>query len=755
MNEISPHVQDIMHSAETYAARFSHPFPCAEHLLYAIAGDYLGWHLLRRGGADPNKILRDLKVHFSSIDHAPAKNAYPATQVRSVERILARAIATMHLEGRKQIELGDLLLSIYEDDVCLASRCLRTNGLTRSRLRAEIARDSGNDWDDSSAKPGGMSSKSAANPHGEIRQYASNLTARARAGELDPLIGRAPELDRAIEILARRRKNNPLFVGEPGTGKTALAEGLARRIAEGKVPEKFRNAQIFSLDLGALLAGTRYRGDFEARFKAVLRALQQEPNAIVFIDELHSIVGVGGSTDVGMDASSLLKPVLTEGKLRFIGSTTHEEFRNRVEKDRAFARRFQCIEVREPSREECLKILLGIAPRYAAHHQVTYTRAALREVVALSARYVRDRMLPDKAIDLMDEAGSLVSLRPNFKPWARVTPRDIQTVVSRMAGIPVQSLSGSERERLMALESTLQQRIFGQKEAIESVCRAILRGRAGLAETRRPTGSFLFCGPTGVGKTELAKQIARHLGITFLRFDMSEYTEAHTVSRLVGSPPGYVGYDEGGQLTESVRRSPYSLVLLDEIEKAHPAIYNILLQVMDYATLTDSSGRKADFGNVILIMTSNVGSREATAHSVGFVEKSSDAAWRSRQAVQRAFAPEFRNRLDGIVSFNSLSPELMENIVTWRLRRLAARLVKKRVHLNITPETIQWLGDKGYSPSLGARPLQGLLREALETPLAQEMLFGSLTKGGRVTPVPPLPEESVFRLILSDGSPAS
>lgn len=746
MSEMSRHVLDLIESATANVSQMHHPFVCVEHLLHAVAGDPLGKRILLGCGARPEVMLRDLERHFEAAVQPAAQAPARVLQMQSLVRAINRALATVRLEGREEVLVGDLLVAIYEEDVTWAARYMRNHGITIRSLRASVAEAACENDGGAMAQPG-----EDITPGKALRLFTVDLTARARAGALDPLIGRKAELDRAIEILARRRKNNPLFVGDPGTGKTALAEGLAQRIAGGQVPDKFKGAMLFSLDLGALLAGTRFRGDFEERLKAVLIALDHIPGAMLFIDELHTVIGAGAGTEAGLDASNLLKPVLTQGKLRCLGSTTHEEYRNRVEKDRAFARRFQCVEVREPSREECVRILGGLAPKYAAHHQVEYAPSALREIVTLSSRYVQDRLLPDKAIDVMDEAGAQVSLRPGARPGAKVSVRDVQRVVARMAGIPPQAVSGRERERLFGLEERLRERIFGQDQAIEIVCQAILRSRAGLSAARRPTGSFLFCGPTGVGKTELARQIADILGVTFQRFDMSEYMEAHTVSRLIGSPPGYVGYDEGGQLTEGVRRSPYSLVLLDEIEKAHPDVFNILLQIMDYATLTDNSGRKADFGNVILILTSNVGSREAAAHTVGFVEKKSDAAWRGLQAVQRAFSPEFRNRLDAIVPFNPLSPDLMGRIVEYNLRQLAERLAGKRVKLELSPEGARWLAENGYDPAFGARPLQRLLREALENPLAKELLFGRLTKGGRVLAGPPLPGEAALHLEVGAG----
>ena len=520
-------------------------------------------------------------------------------------------------------------------------------------------------------------------------------------------------------------------MGEPGTGKTAVAEGLALRIAEGRVPEEFKEAPVYSLDMGALLAGAKYRGDFEARMKGVVNELKRKPGAILVIDEIHTIVGAGATSGGSMDASNLLKPVLAAGELRCIGTTTHEEFRNHFEKDRALTRRFQRIDIREPSSSDCLEILKGLQPHYESFHHVRYSRGAVRSAVELSARYVQDRLLPDKAIDVMDEAGAAVRLRPGYRPGASVTGQDVERVVARMAGIPVRSVSKGEKDRLRLLESDLRGRIFGQDEAVDRVVRAILRSRAGLARENRPAASFLFHGPTGVGKTELARALAEQLDVAFLRFDMSEYMEKHAVARLIGSPPGYVGFEQGGLLTEAVRRSPHAVLLLDEVEKAHPDIYNVLLQVMDYATLTDNTGRKADFRNVVLIMTTNAGAREMEGSPVGFTG-GGDASNRSVKAVENTFSPEFRNRLDAMIPFHSLTPDLMGRIVDKAVAELASGLEAKKVRLDLSPEARSWLARRGYDSKLGARPLQRLVRAEVEDELARLVLFGGLGKGGVV-----------------------
>ena len=575
-----------------------------------------------------------------------------------------------------------------------------------------------------------------------LAQYTVDLTARAREGKIDPLVGREQELDRAIEVLCRRRKNNPLFVGDPGVGKTALAEGLALRIAEGRVPEMFADTKLFALDMGLVLAGTRYRGDFEGRLKAIVQALKAMPEAILFIDEIHTIVGAGSTSGGSMDASNLLKPALASGEIRCIGSTTYEEFRNHLEKDRALARRFQRIDLREPDVTDCLAILQGLEGRYAEHHRVRYSPAVLNAMVELSARHVRDRLLPDKAIDVMDETGAAVRLRQSVPSDASpsasgrearpaVSMADVERVVARMAGIPIRTVSGRERARLASLERDLKHLVFGQEEAIELTVRAILRARAGLGQEQRPAGAFLFYGPTGVGKTEVARSLAKLMGVEFLRYDMSEYMEKHSVSRLIGSPPGYVGFDQGGLLTEAVRKAPYSVVLLDEVEKAHPDIFNVLLQVMDYATLTDNTGRKTDFSNVILIMTSNAGAFDMSRSAIGFGQAApEDAARKGLKAVENLFTPEFRNRLDAMVPFRSLSQEMMLRIVDKFLAEIRATLAQRNVTLSVTDKARQWLARKGFDPAMGARPLRRLLRNELEDRLAHELLFGSLKKGG-------------------------
>ncbi|HIU17876.1 MAG TPA: ATP-dependent Clp protease ATP-binding subunit ClpA [Candidatus Avidesulfovibrio excrementigallinarum] len=749
---LSPPLQDALAVAVGEARQRRHEYLTLEHVLYGIATVPAGKRLINACGGSSAATrlgLDDFFIHNLETVDEPG-DIRNITQTLAVQRVMGNALDHVRAAGKERVELGDVLVAILDEEDTWASFCLKRQGITRLGVLERLAEEQDAQRQEEEAgrgEDGGNPARSEGEEKDPLSRFTVDLTERARQGQLDPLIGRGAELERTLEVLARRRKNNPLYIGEPGTGKTAMAEGLALRIVAGDVPEMFRGISVYALDLGALLAGARYRGEFEGRLKSVLRALEKQPGAILFIDEIHTIVGAGSTSGGSMDASNLLKPALAQGKLRCIGSTTHEEYRNHFEKDRALARRFQCIDIREPSQEDCKAILQGLQARYEAHHGIHYDPEAISAAVELSARYVQDRLLPDKAIDVMDEAGAQVRLRPGSATGATVVRQDIEKVVARMAGVPCASISGQERDRLRTLEADLKSRIFGQDAAIEQVCRAILRSRAGLGRENRPTGSFLFCGPTGVGKTELARQLAERMGVAFLRFDMSEYMEKHTVARLIGAPPGYVGFDQGGLLTEGVRKTPYALVLLDEIEKAHPDIFNILLQVMDYATLTDNTGRKADFRNVIVIMTSNVGAREVAANSLGFMEKkASDAAWRGMKAVENLFSPEFRNRLDAIVAFQGLGPELMERIVDRNVEQLLSGLAAKKVTLTLSAEARAWLAKTGYDPAYGARPLQRLLREALEDPLAQEVLFGRLADGGKVVALPP--KEGSRQLVL-------
>ncbi|HSN89916.1 MAG TPA: AAA family ATPase, partial [Anaeromyxobacteraceae bacterium] len=587
-----------------------------------------------------------------------------------------------------------------------------------------------------------------------FRTFTVNLVERAAQGLIDPLIGREAEIERTIQVLCRRRKNNPVFVGDPGVGKTAIVEGLALRIHEKKVPAVLEKAAIYLLDMGALLAGTKFRGEFEQRLKGVIAGAKKTPHAILFIDEIHTIVGAGATTGSSMDASNLLKPALASGELRCIGSTTYNDYKQTFERDHALARRFQKIEVQEPSLEDTVKILKGLKKVYEDHHGVVFTPKALRAAAELAAKHINDRKLPDKAIDVLDEAGARDRMRPEAERHRRITARDVERVVARIAKIPERTVSSDDKTQLAGLEPELKQVIFGQDPAIESIASAIKLSRSGLGNPERPIGNFLFSGPTGVGKTELAKQLARILGVEFLRFDMTEYQEKHTVSRLIGAPPGYVGFDQGGLLTDAIRKTPYAVLLLDEIEKAHPDIFNLLLQVMDHATLTDNNGRKADFRHVVLVMTTNAGAQELSARRVGFGAEA-QAPGNARSAIERTFSPEFRNRLDAWVSFESLPHEVVVKIVDKFVGELAAQLAEKKVSLELTPEGRGWLAEHGFDPKMGARPMGRLIQNELKKPLAERILFGDLREGGRVkvevdesgerlrlvvtTPAPPAP----------------
>ncbi len=749
------HLQKVLQFALHDAQRRKHEFLTIEHVLFAIASESQGRILLEGCGASPPVLREQLEGFFSQyLDIRPENSRGEILQTEGVQRVLENALQHIRSAGRELVELGDVLAAIMDEKDAYASHFLKKHGVTKTDVLEAISHGpAGNGSRGVKGGKGGQPQEK----EDPLSRFTIDLTAKAQAGKIDPLVGRTAELDRTVEVLCRRRKNNPLFIGDPGVGKTAMAEGLALRIAEKNIPELFADARIFTLDMGTLLAGARYRGDFENRLKNVVEALKKIPKAILFIDEIHTLVGAGASSGGALDASNLLKPMLAEGEVRCMGSTTHEEYRNHLEKDKALLRRFQQIDIREPSTDECLDILRGLQDRYAKHHKVRYPVDTLKAVVELSARHVQDRLLPDKAIDVMDEAGAAVFLQhhgvkvadegsdmeavsQNKKIRVKITKRptvsvqDIERIVARMAGIPQRSVSSQEKQRLATLEQDVCARVFGQNEAVALTVKAILRSRAGLARENRPAGSFLFYGPTGVGKTELARQLAEHLGVEFIRYDMSEYMEKHAVSRFIGAPPGYVGFEQGGQLTDAIRKTPYALVLLDEIEKAHPDIFNVLLQVMDYGTLTDNAGRKADFRHVILIMTSNAGVREMSSGHLGFgAQKQGDVTSKGLKAVEETFSPEFRNRLDALIPFVGLTQDLMENIVDKFTDQLAASLVNNKVTMHLTSTARQWLAIKGYDKVYGARPLQRLIRTEIEDVLAKELLFGALHKGGIVT----------------------
>jgi len=744
MSEIGRELHLTLQAALREAVVRRNPYLTVEHLLYALAHEQRGEEILVHAGAHVPALKAALEKFLADdLERVPGDEPVDTRQTLAFHRVLQHALAHCANAEKPEVDAGDLLAALFQEPDSYAVTLLRSQGVSRLDLLHYVSHGISKRRDGAAegavARPGmgegmgGEASELAADP---LAAYASNLSERAAQGKLDPLIGRAAELERTVHILARRRKNNPLFVGETGVGKTALAEGLALRIREGRVPEDLRTAEIFSLDLGALLAGTRYRGDFEARFKALIAALRERQNPILFIDEVHTILGAGAAQGATVDASNLLKPLLQSGELRFMGSTTYQEYRH-FERDRALSRRFQKVDVREPSVDESVRILQGLAPRYEEHHGVRFTTAALRAAVDLSVRHLTDRFLPDKAIDVMDEAGAAVRLRPLGKARKTVGVRDMEEVVARIANIPAARASLSDRQRLESLEAELRKAVFGQDPAIASVVRAVKRARAGLGGEGRPIGCFLFTGPTGVGKTELAKQLAKALGVPFLRFDMSEYMEKHAVARLIGAPPGYVGYDQGGLLVEKIRKQPYTVLLLDEIEKAHADLFDILLQVMDHATLTDNQGREADFRHVTLIMTSNAGARELAGRAIGFV---GGRAGDGRKEIERLFSPEFRNRLDEIVSFAPLAPEVMNKVVDKFVREVEEQLHERRIALELSPEARAWLAEKGYDPDFGARPLARVIQTELKDRLADDVLFGALAKGGRV------------RVTLADGA---
>jgi ATP-dependent Clp protease ATP-binding subunit ClpA len=713
-----------------------------EHLLFAAAHDPEGEEILEAAGADVPRLRKELADFLEqTMQKLPPGSRRPPQQTLAFRRVLQTAVVHVQSAGKDEAGVGDVLAALMREARSQAVELLSAQGVTRLDLLNYISHGvrkgpprerAGEGGPEGEGSPAGEGEEEGRPSKDPLAAYASNLTERAREGKLDPVIGRVREMTRALEVLCRRRKNNPVFVGEPGVGKTAIVEGLAQKLLEEGSPEALKGAEIFALDTGALLAGTRYRGDFEERFKAVIQALRKRPLPVLFIDEMHTMVGAGATTGGTMDLANLIKPILTEGEIRLAGSTTFEEFKH-IERDRALARRVQRIDVDEPNEGDTVRILQGLRERYQQHHHVAYTDGALEGAARLARRHLRDLRLPDSAIDVIDEAGAALRLNPPEDGRRIVDVPEVERVVSRMARIPETQASTSDRERLRTLAEGLKRVVFGQDDAVDQVASAIKRARAGLGPPERPAGAFLFTGPTGVGKTELAKQLARHLGNEFLRYDMSEYGEKHSVSRLIGAPPGYVGFEQGGLLVDAVRQHPYSVVLLDEIEKAHPDLMNILLQVMDHATLTDNTGRKADFRQTILIMTSNAGSREMSQATIGFAgDQQQDAKSRGKQAIERFFTPEFRNRLDAIVNFKALSPEVMETIVDKFVMELEAQLRERKVAIDLRPEARAYLAKKGYSTVYGARPLNRLVQTEVRNPLTDEILFGRLEHGGTV-----------------------
>ena len=738
----------ILNVAYREAASRRHTHLTLEHLLYALAHDPEGERILAACGADLPSLRRTLDEFLGTLETLnKGERAREPAQTLGFRRVLQTAVLHVQGAGKDEVRSGDVLAAILQQQKAYAAQLLETQSITRldvlnyiSHGISKVPLITGESESTSDGADAGVGDEGPASARDPLSAYAVNLTERAKNNQLDPLIGRVAELRRTMEILCRRRKNNPVFVGDAGVGKTALAEGLAIQLLDDDTPNRLKGAEVFSLDTAALLAGTRFRGDFEERFKAVVDALNDRPIPILFIDEVHATVGAGATTGGTMDLATLIKPVLSAGELRVIGSTTFEEYKQ-IEKDRALARRLQKIIVEEPSVDETTKILEGLRTRYESHHHVTYGDEALATAAKLASRHLRESRLPDGAIDVIDEAGAVLALSQTNdeeteedRPPLVVSTAAIERVVARMARIPEKQTSSSDKERLRNLEESLQRVVFGQSDAVAAVAASIKRARAGLGQPDRPAGCFLFTGPTGVGKTELAKQLAVHLGNEFIRYDMSEYMEKHAVARLIGAPPGYVGFEQGGLLVDAVRTHPYSIVLLDEIEKAHPDVYNILLQVMDHATLTDNNGRKADFRHVVLIMTSNAGSREASTTPIGFTEdQGASSKGRMKSAIERVFSPEFRNRLDAIVTFGSLTPDVMEMIVEKFILQLEAQLAEQRVAITLESEAREWLAAKGYDPVYGARPLSRVIQTDVRNPLTDEILFGRLENGGTVS----------------------
>ncbi|QTH71473.1 ATP-dependent Clp protease ATP-binding subunit ClpA [Pseudoalteromonas xiamenensis] len=713
-----------------------HEFMTVEHLLLALidnpsAGDALG-----ACGVDKDNLKKELSDFIDETTPViPDLEEDRETQpTLGFQRVLQRAVFHVQSSGRTEVTGVNVLVAIFSEQESQAVYLLKKADISRldivNYISHGISKVDDHDDHEDHEEMQDESSEVAGEESTKLENFTSNLNALAKAGQIDPLVGRDEEVERTVQVLCRRKKNNPLLVGEAGVGKTAIAEGLAYRIVNEQVPEVIADAVVYSLDMGALLAGTKYRGDFEKRFKSLLKELQKKPNSILFIDEIHTIIGAGAASGGVMDASNLIKPLLSSGKLRCMGSTTYSEFKNIFEKDRALVRRFQKIDVVEPSVEDTTKILMGLKDKYEEHHGVRYTVKALRAAAELSAKYINERHLPDKAIDVIDEAGASQRLQPPSKRKKTINVADIEQIISKIARIPQQSVSSSDKEVLKTLDRNLKMLVFGQDQSIDALTAAIRLSRSGLANEDKPIGSFLFAGPTGVGKTEVTKQLAKCMGVEFIRFDMSEYSERHAVSRLIGAPPGYVGFEQGGLLTEAVIKHPHAVVLLDEIEKAHPDIYNILLQVMDHGTLTDNNGRKADFRNVVVVLTTNAGVQETVRKSIGFQQQ--DHSHDAMVEINKVFTPEFRNRLDNIIWFNHLDKDVILQVVDKFVVELQAQLDKKSVSLELTSEAREWLADLGYDKAMGARPMARVIQEQLKKPLANEILFGELVDGGNV-----------------------
>ncbi|WP_018231658.1 ATP-dependent Clp protease ATP-binding subunit ClpA [Thioalkalivibrio thiocyanodenitrificans] len=713
-----------------------HEFMTVEHLLLALTENPTAAGVMRACGVDLDKLRSELAQFVdTNTPRLPPKDLRDTQPTLGFQRVLQRAVFHVQSSGRKEVTGANVLVAIFGEQESQAVYLLSQHDVARLDVVNYISHGISkvpeeHPDEDAAARQESATEGEEGQRTNPLEAYATNLNEQARLGKIDPLIGRAHEVERTVQILCRRRKNNPLYVGEAGVGKTAIAEGLAKKIVDEEVPEILKDAVIYSLDLGALVAGTKYRGDFEKRLKGVLSQLKRRPGSVLFIDEIHTVIGAGAASGGVMDASNLIKPMLASGELKCVGSTTYQEYRGIFEKDRALARRFQKIDVNEPTVDETVEILKGLKSRFESHHDVRYTQKALKAAAELSSRYITDRHLPDKAIDVIDEAGANRRLQPPGSRKKTISVQDVESIVAKIARIPPKSVSASDMETLKHLERNLNMVVFGQEEAISTLASAIKMARSGLGDGHKPIGSFLFSGPTGVGKTEVTRQLADLLGIELVRFDMSEYMERHTVSRLIGAPPGYVGYDEGGLLTDAILKHPHAVLLLDEIEKAHPDVFNLLLQVMDHGTLTDTNGRKVDFRNVIMVMTSNVGAELSARATMGFTQQ--DHSTDAMEVLKRTFSPEFRNRLDGIIQFRALAPETIASVVDKFLTQLQAQLDEKKVVLDVDEEARLWLAQHGYDPRMGARPMARVIQEHIKKPLAEEILFGRLTGGGEV-----------------------
>ena len=732
---LSKELEFTLNGAFREAREKRHEFMTVEHLLLALLDNPAAAKVLRACGAELTRLREDLAAYLEeSTPTLPAKDERETQPTLGFQRVLQRAVFHVQSSGKKEVTGANVLVAIFGERESQAVYFLNKQNITRLDIVNYISHGISKVHDNEEADgfSAGADDEKSGEPAGRtpLEAYAVNLNQQALLGKIDPLIGRRNEIQRTIQILCRRRKNNPLYVGEAGVGKTAIAEGLAKMIVDGEVPEVLESSSIYALDLGALLAGTKYRGDFEKRLKGVLAQLKKEPGSILFIDEIHTIIGAGAASGGVMDASNLIKPMLASGELRCIGSTTYQEYRGIFEKDRALSRRFQKVDVTEPSVEETVKILNGLKSRFEDHHQIKYSRQAMRLAAELAYRYINDRYLPDKAIDVIDEAGASQKLLPPSRRKRTVGAAEIENVVSRMARIPPKTVSTSDRDVLKNLQRDLKMVVYGQDPAIDTLSSAIKMARSGLREAEKPIGCFLFAGPTGVGKTEVTRQLARIMGIELVRFDMSEYMERHTVSRLIGAPPGYVGFDQGGLLTEAITKHPHAVLLLDEIEKAHPDVFNLLLQVMDHGSLTDNNGRRADFRSVVLVMTTNAGAEQMSRPSIGFTTQ--DHSGDSMEVIRRGFSPEFRNRLDAIVQSRSLDASSIENVVDKLIMELEGQLEDKRVTLEVDNDARHWLAKHGFDAVMGARPMARVIQESIKRPLAEELLFGKLENGGHV-----------------------